>query len=248
MDITLVDYTGKHAPCGAAHYAAAMLVFAKSTRLEMKPEGLDCAIAKRPGDLCNELEAIANTIPSCWEFVDYTFFVQNVTRAFTHQLVRTRTASFAQQTMRVLDVSEGRGWDYAIGPSVAPANCAGVFDDCMAHIGEAYDEMIASGVAIEDARGVLPTNILTNILVKMNMRTFVELVRKRSSSRVQGEYRDFIKLLSEKIKEVHPWIVLFIERDFDTAARELDKAIRHNVTDREISTRMIKLLDQMRMP
>ena len=34
-----------------------------------------------------------DTIQSSWEFVDYTFKISGVSRAFTHQLVRTRTAS-----------------------------------------------------------------------------------------------------------------------------------------------------------
>ena len=49
---------------------------------------------------------MANTIPSSWEFVDYTFLVTGVSRAYTHQQVRTRAASYAQQTMRVLNMGE----------------------------------------------------------------------------------------------------------------------------------------------
>ena len=54
----------------------------------------------------NEIEYMANTVPSSWEFCDYSFMITGVTRAFTHQLVRTRTASYAQQAMRVLTEEE----------------------------------------------------------------------------------------------------------------------------------------------
>jgi hypothetical protein len=120
MKVTLIDFTGAGFNDPAAH-AAALLVFTKNTRLEMSAGGLAKYLSKPMMELLEELEYMANTIPSSWEFVDYTFMIEGVTRAFTHQLVRTRTASFAQQTMRVLNVSEGNemGWTFGAGPSIA---------------------------------------------------------------------------------------------------------------------------------
>jgi flavin-dependent thymidylate synthase len=199
---------------------------------------------------------MANTIPSSWEFVDFTFLISGVTRAFTHQLVRTRTASFAQQTMRVLDVSEGRGWDYGTGPTIDddptekdPTGSRGqIYDTAMADIDDAYKELISLGAKIEDARGVLPTNILTNIVVKMNMRTFCEMSRKRASSRTQGEYRAVIDEMRLVVCEALPWTTIFLERSFDRAASELEKEIvqLQGISD-EKRTQLIKLIDQMRM-
>jgi thymidylate synthase ThyX len=53
------------------------------------------------------LDYISKTIRSSWEFVDYTFQITGVTRAFTHQFVRTRTGSYAQQSQRSVDMSSG---------------------------------------------------------------------------------------------------------------------------------------------
>lgn len=247
-----------------------MLILAKSTRLEMTPNLLsdiqDMTYEKKK----EEAEYIANTIPSSWEFVDFIFLIQNVTRAFTHQFVRSRHASYAQQTMRVLDVG---GWTYATGPTIDDRpvlhrfvigqvdphelqTAKGVYDECMGNIARDYNDLVASGVAIEDARGVLPTNIHTNILVKLNLRALAELVHKRSSSRVQGEYRDILKQLKSTSIEQLPWVKLFVERTFDKAADELDELIQKLPTKKldEVGswsdidkTKMIKLLDQMRM-
>jgi flavin-dependent thymidylate synthase len=196
MNVTLLDYTGSGQP-NPAHYAAAILAFTKNTRLNMTAGSLFEWIVKPWEELEAELRYMANTIPSSWEFVDYTFQIEGVTRAFTHQLVRTRTASYAQQTMRVLDVSEGPGWDFLTGPSLLANPVAKEkYELAMAEIADVYKELTrGAGVKTEDARGILPTNILTNITVKMNMRTFVEMVRKRSSSRTQGEYRDVLDAL-----------------------------------------------------
>lgn len=247
MKITLIDYTG----CGNPdpEHAIDVLIFTKSTRLNMAP-GLFREISNWPREKkLEELRYMANTIPSSWEFVDYTFLVEGVTRAFTHQFVRSRQWSFAQQTMRVLDVSTGPGWDYLKGPSIPLGD--DIYDPTMGQIATAYKDLIRIGAKIEDARGILPTNILTNIVGKCNMRTFVETVRKRSSPRTQGEYRDVLEEMKQAVRTVHPWIDIFIERDVDKAIEDLQNEINLFFGEKgsEIDlrkTHMTKLLDQLR--
>jgi thymidylate synthase (FAD) len=244
MNVQLIDYTGK-GQADPAEYAAALLIFTKSTRLEMTPNLMnEIANTWTRQKIETELRYMANTIPSSWEFVDYTFMISGVTRAFTHQFVRTRTASYAQQTMRVLDV---KGWDYLTGPSIIDNDdCHRIYDEAMKDIDQAYRSLILHGSKIEDARGVLPTNIKTNIVAKMNMRTFVEMTRKRRGSRTQGEYRDVLDGMAEAVREVHPWIDMFIERDFDKAADDLEDKIKGLGMGYDETMNMIKLLDQMR--
>jgi flavin-dependent thymidylate synthase len=242
MDVNLIDYTGKH-HADPADYAASLLIFSKNTRLEMQPGLFDEIQAWDQQKKFIELSYMANTIPSSWEFVHYTFLITGVTRAFTHQFVRTRTASYAQQTMRVLNV---KGWDYGTGPTIDDSpERKERYKKAMGDIAEAYDDLIAMGAKIEDARGVLPTNITTNILMSCSMRTFVEMVRKRSSPRTQGEYRDVLNLMQQRVIEVHPWCSLFTERTFDTSAKDLDKEIAE-ISDNDKRIRMMKLVDQMR--
>jgi flavin-dependent thymidylate synthase len=235
LKVSLISYTQD---------AIDLLIFTKRTRLTMSPEGLKEIAGWSVEKKYEELGYMANTIPSSWEFVDYTFMIEGVTRAFTHQLVRTRTASFAQQTMRILDVSEGMGWDYLTGPSITD-DITPDYHKVMYDIGIAYKSMIKKGAKIEDARGVLPTNILTNIVMKINMRNFVDLIHKRSSPRVQAEYRDVLSLMEDVVLEVHPWMDMFISRTFDVAAHDLDAEIAE-IEDTEKRTRMMKLVDQMR--
>lgn len=244
MSVTLVDFTGSGHP-DPADYAASVLIFTKNTRLNMVPGLFDEIRGWSAERKAEELAYMANTIPSSWEFVDYTFLISGVTRAFTHQFVRTRTASFAQQTMRVLDVSTGPGWDYAVGPSIKTQEQQATYELCMGEIAGAYKRLVKEGVKIEDARGVLPTNILTNIVVKMNMRTFAEMVRKRSSPRTQGEYREVLQGMASEAIKVHPWLSLFIDQNFDKAAKDLDAEIAE-VSDENKRIRMMKLVDQMR--
>ena len=243
MRVTMIEYTGSGSKDPARH-AANILLFTKNTRLQMSPGLMSDIAGWTEEKVLEELNYVANTIPSSHEFVDYTFLIQGVTRAFTHQLVRTRTASFAQQTLRVLDVE---GWDYATGPTIAADNNLQTdYDSCMIKIAAYYKHLIKQGAKIEDARGVLPTNILTNIVMKCNMRTFVEMSRKRASPRTQGEYREVLEAMKTAVVSVHPWAELFLARTFDRAASDLDQEINQLEVSQEQKMRMIKLVDQLR--
>lgn len=248
MEVKLIDYTGAGAADPARH-AANVLVFTKNTRLNMVPGLMDKIEAMTDAEIEDELAYMANTIPSSWEFVEYKFLINGVTRAFTHQFVRTRTGSYAQQTMRVLDVD---GWDYLTGPSVEERSGAkAIYDRTMKTVDHAYRGMIEAGAKIEDARGVLPTNILTNIVAKFDLRTFADTQRKRASSRTQGEYRDVMEAMKAEVLRIHPWASMFLDRTFDRAARDLeceivDMAGSGKISDNHKVT-LIKLLDQMRM-
>lgn len=244
MEVKLIDYTGAGAADPARH-AANLLVFTKQTRLEMKPGLLD-DIAAWPQERINEeLRYMANTIPSSWEFVSYVFLINGVTRGFTHQFVRTRTGSYAQQTMRVLNVN---GWDYGTGPTIqGDVFRQHEYDHCMSRIAKTYNDLIDMGAKIEDARGVLPTNILTNIVAKFDLRTLADTMRKRASTRTQGEYRDVMDAMKAEVLRVHPWTELFFNRTFDVAAAELEAALLDLPIEAAHRTDLIKLIDQMRM-
>lgn len=252
MKVTLIDYTGFGSKNPSRH-AANLMAFTKSTRLEMNP-GLMDEIASWPDEKMKaELTYMANTIPSSWEFCNYTFLITDVTRAFTHQFVRTRQGSYAQQTMRVLDK---KGWTYGTGPSVDSAldewseGCGELYHETMKGIARAYDKLVANGVAIEDARGILPTNIHTNIVAQFNLRTLAEMFRKRASGRTQGEYRDVIQAMKAEVCRAHDWAPIFLGRSFDVSAKELELKVRE-LQQRGFSaaevTDMVKLIDQMRM-
>ena len=88
MKVKLINYTDD---------AKNLLLFTKNTRL-MNVENAYDAIKKWPDEKKQgELDYMLRTIKSSWEFVEYTFDIRDVTRAFTHQFVRTRQASYAQQ-------------------------------------------------------------------------------------------------------------------------------------------------------
>jgi flavin-dependent thymidylate synthase len=245
MKATLLSWTGQHHP--DSFWAADLMIYTKNTRVKMSPDGLSAIHQWSEARKIEELEYMANTIPSSWEFVDYTFQLEGVTRALTHQLVRTRTASYAQQTMQILDV---RGFEYETGPSIEkdPKLLAG-YNECMEGINECYSWLIENGAKIEDARGVLPTNILTNIVMKANLRTYVDLFHSRLSPRNYGSIVKLCRMMREEIINVHPWAEVFLLKTLDSATSELDQLI-NRILDGDLSKEEIihmhKLVDQCR--
>lgn len=239
MKVSLISYTGIGHP--DPWHAARLLVFTKSTRLNMVMSGWN-TIGDMPEHIIkSELAYMANTIPSSWEFVDYVFAVEGVTRACTHQMVRTRTASFAQQSMRVTDMS---GFQYLI-PGKLKAELRDKYIQSMDDIGSDYEFLIKYGAAEEDARGVLPTNILTNIVAKYNLRTMSDLIKSREGGRTQDEYREVVRAMGTEILKVHPWADVFLYpkgRDYWTEIEAQVSCIKDN----NIRLSILKCIDKMR--
>lgn len=199
MKVTLINKTED---------AEALLLFTKSTRLTLQPGLLDDIRRWPPMRKEEELAYMANTIPSSWEFVHYTFLVEGVSRAYTHQQVRTRAASYAQQTLRVLDAGD---FDYVYtARNRASPEAMAVIDRTLDAIKAAYRTLIAIGQPVEDARGILPTNIATNIVCGFNLRTLAELARSRTGGRTQSEYQAVVWAMIEAVLRVHPWAERFL--------------------------------------
>jgi flavin-dependent thymidylate synthase len=197
----------------------------------MAPAGLEEIKAWPREKKMAELKYMSTTIPSSWEFCDITFVIEGVSRAFTHQLVRTRTASYAQQAMRIVNMT---GFEYHSGPSFkynTPAQER--YGEAMYDISEAYRELIEMGVKPEDARGVLPTDILTNICMKINLRNFSDLVKKRMTPRVQDEYAEVLKQMVEAVLKVWPWSLMFIMPRNSEAHQELAQYLKGQL-DKEV--------------
>lgn len=226
MKTTLIDYTGKGS--GDPMEAARLLVYTKNTRLEQGATTRTKVSLMTPEELRKELDYIATTIRSSWEFVDYTFEVQDVTRAFTHQLVRTRHGSYAQQAQRVVDM---RSFRSLVPQTVVDAGKIPVWDKCMTAIADAYQELAKAEIPTQDCRGVLPTNVLTNIIVKWNLRTFADIVGKRENLRAQGEYADVVRSMVANVLEVHPWVEPFLYPE-RTRTPALDALLKEALGDK----------------
>ena len=235
MKVTLISHTQD---------AEDLLIFTKSTRLEMKPDLLDKVKAMSAFEKSEQLEYMANTIPSSWEFVDYVFLVEGVSRAYTHQQVRTRQASYAQQTMRVLEMGD---FDYVYSERILrDAYAKNVVDAALASIKQAYNSLLTIGIPAEDARGILPTNIATNIVCKFNLRTFVDLAKSRSGGRTQGEYQQVINAMVDAVLAVHPWAEKFLFSHGRDHFNDIEEFAKRKFPDLKERGELLKIVDKLR--
>jgi thymidylate synthase (FAD) len=122
-----------------------------------------------------------------------------------------------------------------------------IIETVNAVIKQGYGELISIGQAPEDARGLLPTNIATNIVCKFNLRTLAELARSRTGGRTQGEYQHVVNGLLDAALAVHPWASEFffpVGRDYFAAIEAF--ALKEWPNDLVKRGELLKIVDQMR--
>jgi flavin-dependent thymidylate synthase len=199
MNVTLINHTQE---------ARELLLFTKQTRLSMNAGLMDEIRAWPEERKQAELDYMLGTIESSWEFVNYVFSIEGVSRAFTHQLVRTRSGHYAQQSQRTVDMS---GFEYVTPDAYDDgSDLQDTFHLIMEGHQQDYETLIRKGSKPQDARAVLPTNVATNIIVGADLRTMSHMAETRLCSRTQGEYQTVFRLARARVLEAHPWAEPFI--------------------------------------
>lgn len=227
MQVDLIYFTGM----GYAdpYFAARLMAYTKNTRLEQGGDTFHQFLGMPVPELEKELDYMSKTLRSSWEFCDYVFQIKDVTRAFTHQLVRTRTGSYAQQAQRVVDMAQFK----AVMPNTVSSidGAKEVWGATMEAIAAGYENLQLFDIPNQDRRGLLPTNVCTNIIAKFNLRTLADLVAKRKNLRAQGEYADVARAMEAQVLKVHPWANPFLNPDrLQTPA--LDQLLKKALGDR----------------
>lgn len=160
------------------------------------------------------------------ELVNLHFLFENVTRGFTHQLVRQRTAVYMQESMRfavkedmasaialppsLAAVSEERGaqlygdWELEGWLSTDPVERQYViWRDAVEKMSSAYSMLVSTGMPAEDARGLAPTAVLTRVHYGTNLRALLDHAGNRLCTQAQFEWRAVFAGIAQAIRE-HP--------------------------------------------
>ena len=249
IQVDLIDFTGQGS--SVPDYAARLLAFTKNTRLNMAPEGIDRFMNMPHDELMSEMEYMVATLPSSWEFVNATFCVREVSRACAQQITRTRWSpmesdifgSYAMQAQRVTDMS---------GAPVHVPDAVKKDQGHLEHYSDAiqtqldnYGTALDMGMHQEDARGLLPMHMSSNLVVQFNLRSLTELCRKRSSMRVQGEYNEVVRQMREAIIAVWPWSAPFFEPKECIASKIIEEVAAE--LPRELKLKLAKAADLIKV-
>jgi len=176
---------------------------------------------EKTAEFVNMLATIGHE--SVMEHVSFTFGIEGISRACSHQLVRHRIASYSQKSQRYVNEN---GFDFITPPEIdAVPEAKEEFDKQMAALTESYNKIadiltekhtqtfLAEGMdektarskarkkANEDARFVLPNACETKIVVTMNVRSLFNFFQHRCCNRAQWEIKavadEMLKLCCE---------------------------------------------------
>ena len=198
MDVRLLSHTPEPERAIAA---AARLCYAPVGAAELLETMSDEAVLK----VLRVILTSGHT--SALEHSSYTFAIDGVSRALTHQLVRHRLASYNQQSQRYVSYTDEPA--FIVPPVVAadPAATERFLEACGAAF-IAYRELLDSGVPAEDARYLLPNAMETKIVVTMNIRELLHFFELRCCKRAQWEIRELALQMLELVEPTAPYIFM----------------------------------------
>lgn len=217
MNVILLAHTPEPEKIAAS---AAKLCYSSSDILSIKNGLTD----EKNADYIDMLVSIGHE--SVMEHVSFTFGIEGISRACSHQLVRHRIASYSQKSQRYVNEN---AFDYVTPPCIAGNSEANdEFERMMTEINSSYakiadllteshakqfitegmDEKSANSkarkLANEDARFILPNACETQIVVTMNVRSLFNFFRHRCCNRAQWEIRAVANEMLRLCLEVAP--------------------------------------------
>jgi len=147
---------------------------------------------------------IGNGHLSVLEHASFTFAIEGISRACSHQLVRHRIASYSQQSQRYVKLEQ---IDWVIPESIEKIPAAAkAFTKSLDACRACYSELLSMGIPTEDARYVLPQASPTKIVVTMNARSLLNFFELRCCLRAQWEIRATAERMLSLVKAEAPTI------------------------------------------
>ncbi len=156
---------------------------------------------------------------SPFEHASFTFIIEGISRACSHQIVRHRIASYSQQSQRYVDLKETI--KVIVPPEIEDdevikqkyidsiMNDYDAYVDITAELTNKYvkngmDERQAKKKALEDARFALPNACETKMVMSMNARSLINFFEKRCCNRAQWEIKEVADQMLDLVLEVAP--------------------------------------------
>ena len=147
------------------------------------------------------------------EFADIYFRIIT-DRGVSHELVRHRMASYAQESTRYCNYKD-KDIEFIEPISLAnyknrsEYNSYKTWYSAMIKAEEAYQSLLAYGCSPQIARSVLPNSLKTEICVKFNMRSFRNFIQLRTAKDAHPDMQHVANLCVDAIRDTDYFI--FIE-------------------------------------
>lgn len=128
-------------------------------------------------------------------------------RGISHEIVRHRLASYTQESTRYCNYSKGKFGNEitVIKPCFWEENDEKylIWQEVLLQSEKAYNKLIDLGASPQEARGVLPNSLKTEIVMTMNLREWKHFFKLRTSESAHPQMRQIaIPLLKQFQKQV----------------------------------------------
>ena len=138
------------------------------------------------------------------------FEVSGVSRACTHQLVRTRKAAFHQQSSRYTFM--GDKFNVRMPQTVANnPEAKAKFEAAVEQSRQAYNDLVDLDIPYQDCRFIAPVGIETYIICEYPLKVFLDTFGYRGCSMFQWEIVYVFRKMREELLKVHPWLEQYIK-------------------------------------
>ena len=127
---------------------------------------------------------------SVFEHIYFTFKIEGISRACSHQLVRHRHCSFTQRSQRYCSED---GFQVVKPKSFGTVYENGWHEAFTNIIQDGYKDLQNNGVPNEDARYILPNSCATSLYLSCNLRELIHMANERLCIRAQWEIRDLVR-------------------------------------------------------
>ena len=135
----------------------------------------------------------------------FTFRIEGVSRALSHQFVRENVGVFiVQESQRYVKMEEP---DFVIPPSIeANPSAKKVFVECMNTNWMVYKLLCDMGIPAEDARFAIPNAATTKIHVSLSYEALLRIAGKRCCNRAQWEIRAMVIEMCRQVRELNEYL------------------------------------------
>ncbi len=142
------------------------------------------------------------SLSTALECMQFTFQIDGLSRASSHQLVRVRIGSgFSQKGMS--DAYYGDA-EYVTPAAIVAAGKEKEYKEIVEKSIELYDELFKAGVTYQDARFVLPHAMTTSLIWTVNYLALKNFCGKRMQRSQSWEMNMLCQLLKQELAKVYP--------------------------------------------
>ncbi len=147
---------------------------------------------------------------SVMEHVSFSFHIEGISRACSHQLVRFRIGvSFTQRSQRYTDESKLQ----IITPPKIKNNDSAYhqYMNMLQEIQQLYCNLMELGIPKEDARFVLPNAASTSLIMTMNFRELMHACHLRLCTKAQWEIQRLFQAIKKEMQTYSPFLAHYLQ-------------------------------------